>query len=87
MPVLADDDTSGPCKGRYLLQVMVNELSSQILALDGLRAEDGVTLCQWITLIDQDVGTRLLIMDDANGFKQALAGEQKVGSSEARSRV
>jgi hypothetical protein len=73
-PALAGDVTSVRCKGKWLpLGVTVDDLTGQVLTLDALSAEDATTLWEWITPIAQQVGARLLISDDADGFKQVAA--------------
>jgi hypothetical protein len=73
-PALAGDVTSVRCKGGWLpLGVTVDDLTGQVLTLDALTAEDAATLHEWIAPIAQQVGARLLITDDADGFKQVAA--------------
>ncbi len=73
-PALAGDLTSVRCKGKWLpLGVTVDDVSGQVLTIDALTGEDAATLVEWISPIAQQVGARLLITDDADGFKQVAA--------------
>ena len=58
-------------KGKWLpLGLAVDDLAGQVLSLDALTGEDAATLVEWITPIATQVGARLLVTDDADGFKQ-----------------
>jgi transposase-like protein len=67
---LGGDLTSVKCKGEWLpLGITVDALSGLVLTIDALPAEDIKALQEWIEPIAKSVGARVLVTDDADGFK------------------
>jgi len=69
-PALGGDLTSVKCKGEWVpLGITVDPISGLALTIDQLPAEDIKTLKDWIEPIAKSVGARVLVTDDADGFK------------------
>jgi transposase-like protein len=69
-PALGGDLTSVKCKGHWLpLGLTVDDTTGMVLTLDAVPGEDADTLRDWLQPIAAAVGARLLVTDDADGFK------------------
>ena len=70
-PALGADVTTVKCKGKWLrLGVTVNDVDGTALTLDVLPGEDAETLRVWLDAVLEATGAKLLVTDDADGFKQ-----------------
>jgi transposase-like protein len=71
-PALGADVTSVKCNGEWLaLGLTVDDVDGTALTIDLLPAEDAETLKVWLAPIVEATGAKLLVTDDADGFKQA----------------
>lgn len=81
-PALGGDLTSVKCNGHWLtLAVTVDDTTGMVLTLDEVPGEDAESLQDWLEPIAVAVGARLLVTDDADGFKMVadeLALEHQV---------
>jgi len=69
-PALGGDLTSVKCQGEWLpLGITGEPISGVALTIDQLSGEDSKTLQEWIEPIAKSVGARVLVTDDADGFK------------------
>jgi Transposase IS66 family len=69
-PALGGDLTSVTCKGEWLpLGITVAPISGLAFTIDQLPAQDIKALQDWIEPIAKSVGAKVLVTDDADGFK------------------
>ncbi len=69
-PAMGSDVTSVKCKGEWLLLgLTVDDMTGLVLTVDRLSAEDADTLRDWLAPIAEAVDAKLLVTDDADGFK------------------
>lgn len=69
-PALGADLTTVKVKGQWLpLGITVDAISGLTLSVDALSAQDIEVLKQWIEPIAQSVEAKVLVTDDADGFK------------------
>ncbi len=69
-PALGADLTTVKVKGEWLpLAISVDAVSGLVLTIDALSAQDIEALKQWIEPIAKSVEAKVLVTDDADGFK------------------
>jgi hypothetical protein len=81
------DLTSVKCKGKWLtVGVSVDAIEGIALCVDLLEDGEAATLTKWLEEIAASVGAKVVVSDDADGFKQA-ADENGLGHQVCTSHV